>query len=92
MGALLEAIGSMPSSFPSLALGEHTLPNGRRYRLVDTGTYISGEYPSGGIVIHTWEPRLNQGKGMWAYIDNSPDEETAKGFLRLASALNPLPN
>ncbi len=32
-----------------MILGEHTLPNGRRYLLTDTGLpYQNGEYPKGG--------------------------------------------
>jgi hypothetical protein len=73
-------------------LGVHTLPNGRRYKITDTGQpYLSGEYPQGGLHIATWEPRLNDGAGDWVYIDNAPDETCARDFLRLAAQLAPLP-
>lgn len=65
-------------------LGDHTLPNGRQYRIIDTGKpYVGGEYPSGGLRILVW---LNKADG-WAYLDNSPDETTARAFLATATQL-----
>lgn len=62
----------------------HELKNGRKYKVIDTGTpYVRGEYPSGGFVIFT---DLN---GKWAYVANSPDENCVKDFLRLAERLSP---
>lgn len=80
---------STASTLPPL-LGEHTLPNGRRYRFTDTGRpYEAGEYPRGGIEIRSWDDRANPPR--WLFIDFSPDEETARGFLRMAASLPPLP-
>ncbi len=71
---------------------EHVLDNGRKYKLVDTGTpYKAGEYPSGGILLHAWEPRSKGGEGAWVYVDHSPDAGTAREFLRHASRLPPIP-
>lgn len=70
-------------------LGEHALPNGRRYRITDTGApYVPGEYPKGGIEIRSWDDRANPPR--WLFIDYSPDEEAARGFLRMAASLQPL--
>jgi len=69
--------------------GEHVLPNGRRYRMLDHGAFRGGEYPTGGVHICCWEPRLNDGAGGWLYVDNAPDEECALNFLAAARRLPP---
>lgn len=71
-------------------LGIHTLKNGRKYKLVDHGKYIDGEYPKGGIHISCWDTRLNNGNGMWLYVSNAPNEECAKNFLKSAERLEPI--
>lgn len=68
----------------------HKLENGRIYRLTNHGEYKGGEYPSGGIHIATWEPRLNKGKGMWLYVSNAPNKELAQNFLNAAKRLKPI--
>lgn len=66
-------------------VGLHTLPNGRTYRIADTGRpYMAGEYPEGGLHIAV---RLSS--GMWSYIDNAPDAECARNFLKAAARLPP---
>lgn len=72
--------------------GVHRLANGRMYRLLDHGEFHSGEYPTGGIHISAWDPRINQGAGGWTYIDNSPDSSCALGFLRSAARLPVIPS
>ncbi len=71
--------------------GEHTLPNGRTYRIRDTGKpYMGGEYPSGGLLILAWSAATPEKEARWLYIDNSPDEECARAFLEGAVRLAPL--
>ena len=66
-------------------VGLHTLPNGRSYRVSDTGReYESGEYPTGGLHIAVQLP-----SGQWGYIGNSPDAECVRNFLRAAARLTP---
>ena len=72
--------------------GIHALPNGRKYRLLDHGEYVHGEYPSGGIHICCWEPRIHKGEGGWLFVSNSPDEECAKNFLAAAARLPSIDN
>lgn len=68
---------------PEEVCGEHTLPNGRTYRVVDTGKpYTEAEYPSGGFKIDVRLP-----SGNWGYIDHSPAPETVRGFLKAAARL-----
>jgi hypothetical protein len=63
-------------------LGEHELPNGRRYRVTDTGRpYECGEYEAGGLLLLVWT--ANQ----WVYLNNCPDEECVRNFLRAAGRL-----
>ena len=76
---------------PRLVFGEHTLPNGRKYRLLDHGEYMPGEYPTGGIHICCWESRIHDGKGGWLYVDNAPDKECAMNFLEAAARLPATP-
>jgi hypothetical protein len=65
-----------------------TLPNDRVYRLHYTKQpYVSGEYPTGGIIIQAWEPSMNSGTGGWSFIDNSPDEECVNNFLKAMERL-----
>ena len=67
-------------------VGLHMLPNGRTYRVYDTGCeYKSGEYPTGGFHIEIQLP-----SGQWGYIGNSPDAESVRNFLRMAARLWPL--
>lgn len=66
-------------------VGLHTLANGRTYRISDTGRqYEPGEYPTGGFHIAVQLP-----SGQWSYIDNSPDAECVRNFLRAAARLAP---
>lgn len=61
----------------------YTLPNGRVYKVVDTGKpYVHGEYPEGGFAITT----LLQ-NGNWLYIDNSPDKICVENFLKAAGRI-----
>jgi len=79
------------ASIPDSELvGEHVLENGRKYRLLDHGEYKAGEYPTGGIHICAWEPLSNEGQGGWVYIDNAPDRECARNFLKAAERMIPL--
>lgn len=71
-------------------IGEHTLQNGRKYRLRQGGEYRGGDYATGGIHISAWEPSYNNGQGQWVYIDNAPDEQAASEFLRIAARLAPI--
>lgn len=71
---------------------EVTLKNKRRYRLTETGEpYQGGEYPTGGILIHTWDNRANQGEGGWLYLNHSPSQEWVDFFLKAAERLPVLP-
>lgn len=65
---------------------EIELPNGRKYRFVDTGLPYVGnvEYPSGGLYLSLWH------NNRWVYLDNVPDQETLASFLKAASQLSPL--
>lgn len=82
-----------PPVAQSPLFGIHVLENGRKYRFHDTGReYTGGEYPEGGIHIACWDDRIHRGDGGWLYISNSPDEECARGFLRLAARLATLPS
>lgn len=79
-----ESIEEIKEKVPSVA-GIHTLSNGRIYRVLDTGTpYAGGEYPYGGFHISVKLP-----SGNWSYIDNSPDEECVRNFLKAARRLSP---
>jgi len=77
---------SEPASIPGIV----TLPNGRKYRLLDHGEFHPGEYPTGGIHICAWEQRLNLGNGGWTYVSNAPDVDSAREFLRLAARNAPI--
>ncbi len=69
-------------------VGEHALPNGRRYSILDTGApYKPGEYPSGGLHIRLW---FSEQSG-WIHLDYAPDEAAARGFLKAAARLGPPP-
>ena len=69
----------------SALLGEHTLRNGRRYRVTDTGKpYRPGEYPSGGLHVAVWLKSQQ-----WGYIDHAPNAECVQNFLRHAARLPP---
>lgn len=62
------------------------LPNGRRYRITDTGQpYADGEYPRGGFVIDVWHPPA----GEWRFVSHSPDGTTVEAFLNSAARLEP---
>lgn len=77
-------IENVQENIPGVA-GIHTLSNGRIYRVLDTGTpYAGGEYPYGGFHISVKLP-----SGNWSYIDNSPDEECVRNFLKAARRLSP---
>jgi hypothetical protein len=63
----------------------HTLPNGRKYRFLDTGReFKDGEYPSGGIRIDLWH------NGEWIFLDYSPSIDIANQFLKSAARLSKL--
>jgi hypothetical protein len=82
---LFSTLGNSMTS--TTIIGIHKLTNGRTYRITDTGQpYTNGEYPSGGLLICVL---LRDDD--WSYVDNSPDEDCAKNFLRAASKLARLP-
>jgi hypothetical protein len=63
--------------------GEVTLPNGRRYRVRDTGQpFRDGEYPRGGLTV-----QLLHGN-VWVYLETVREkadlELLFKGLARLA--------
>ena len=69
----------------------HILPNGRVYKLRQTGKPYQGlEYPEGGIHITAWEPRAGEA-GEWVHVDHSPDQGCADEFLKGVSRLPPIP-
>lgn len=68
-------------------LCEHTLSNGNRYKITDTGEpYEGGEYPKGGLIIAGWAPYCNGWSGGYNFITHSPDMncvlETMRAFER----------
>ncbi len=67
---------------------EFQLPNGRKYSL----KYLGDRVDEGRICIKVWDPRLNNGVGMWSYIDDSPDRLCALGFLKAAARLGREPS
>ena len=84
MDANLNSPAVPKDRYPADLLGEHTLANGRKYKLADTGReYVGGEYPDGGIWIGSWCDELEEPRYLW--ISYAPDEECAREFLRLVA-------